>query len=176
MLEGNRVRLTSIKREYIDVFLEWINDPEIAQYLMFYRPITREMEEEWYNSRQKQENSIIFSILVNARTDDEKLIGNCGIELDWKNRVGNCGIVIGEKEYLDKGYGTEAMQLLIEYGFNTLNLNRIELIVYDFNVRAIKSYKKVGFREEGRRRQANYTNGEYHDIIIMGILKDEWVG
>ena len=66
------------------------------------------------------------------------------------------------------------MELLVEYGFNILNLNRIELEVYDFNIQAIKSYKKVGFLEEGQKRQATYINGEYHGVIIMSILKEEW--
>ena len=174
MLKSKGLKLTPIKKEYIDSFLKWFNDPEITQYLIFYRPLTREMEEDWYNTYQTQQNEIVFSILISEELNHEKLIGNCGIRIDWKNRVGNCGIIIGEKEYLSKGYGTEAMELLVEYGFNTLNLNRIELEVYDFNIQAIKSYKKVGFLEEGRKRQATYINGEYHGIIIMSILKEEW--
>ena len=88
--------------------------------------------------------------------------------------MGEVGIVIGEKDYQNKGYGTEAMELLIEYGFTTINLNRIELYTYDFNISALKSYKKVGFIEEGRKRQFIWANGGYHDAIIMGILAEEW--
>jgi len=66
------------------------------------------------------------------------------------------------------------MEMLVEYGFNTLNMNRIELTVYEFNIRAYKSYQKAGFIEEGRKRQARYHNGKYHDEIIMAILREEW--
>ncbi|MFX0042510.1 MAG: GNAT family N-acetyltransferase [Candidatus Hodarchaeota archaeon] len=177
MLKGKRVILAPPKREYIDTFLKWINDPDITQYLLSFKPITKEMEEEWFESLKDKENNFLFSILILQNDGTEKLIGNCGIhEIDWKNRVGECGIMIGEKSEHGKGYGTEAMELLVNYGFNTLNLNRLQLSVYDFNISAIKSYKKVGFIEEGRKRKAHFVNGDYHDLIIMGLLNEEWKG
>jgi RimJ/RimL family protein N-acetyltransferase len=66
------------------------------------------------------------------------------------------------------------MQLLIDYAFNTLNLHRLELSVYSFNVRAIKCYRKLGFKEEGRSREAFFGHGQYHDILQMGLLEGEW--
>ncbi len=174
MLKGDRVTLVPPKKEYIEQFQKWMTDPEITQYLSIFRPITRDMEEDWYNAINKRENDVFFSIIIYGENNEELLIGNCDISVDWKNRVGSCGIVIGEKNYHSKGYGTEAMKLLVNYGFNTLNLNRIELIAHSFNSRALKSYEKVGFRKEGTRRQAVYINGEYHDSIILAILKNEW--
>ena len=175
MLEGERIKLGPIKREYIEHYLKWFNNPEITQYLLMYLPMTRVMEEEWLENLKDQNNDVYFAILISKDIDTEKHIGNCGIHrIDWKNRVGCAGIVIGEKEYQGKGFGIEAMELLLRYGFNTLNLNRIELEVYDFNIRAIKSYEKLDFIEEGRKRQAVWINGRYHDQIIMAILKEEW--
>ena len=92
----------------------------------------------------------------------------------WKDRVGTCGIFIGDKNEQGKGYGTEAMKLLLGYGFNTLNLNRLDLKVNDFNSRAIKCYQNLGFVEEGRMREASFVNGKYHDQILMSILRKEW--
>ncbi|MFX0134487.1 MAG: GNAT family N-acetyltransferase [Candidatus Hodarchaeota archaeon] len=175
MLRGKNVKLGPIKREYIDSFLKWFNDPELTQYLARYLPMTRMEEEEWIENLKNRKDTVHFSIVIPNEDDQEKLIGNCGIHnIDWKNRVGQLGIAIGDKDYQNKGYGTEAMELLIEYGFYTLNLNRIELFTYDFNVRAIKSYKKVGFIEEGRKRQFIWINGKYHDAIVMGILAEDW--
>ena len=175
MLKGKRVKLGPIKREYIDSFLKWFNDPEITQYLVVYRPMTRMAEEEWMENLKNRENDILFGITILNKDSTEKLIGNCGIHrIDWKNRAAEMGIAIGEKEYQNMGYGTEAIELLLKYSFSQLNLNRIELSVYDYNVRAIKVYKKVGFLEEGRKRQFMWYNGVYHDAIIMGILADEW--
>lgn len=171
MLEGKNVILAPIKREYIDKFLIWLNDPEITQHLTIYRPLTREMEEDWYASLKDRESDIIFAILINQT----KLIGNCSImNIIWRERVGTCGIFIGDKNEQGKGYGTEAMKLLMSYGFNTLNLNRLDLKVNDFNSRAIKCYQKLGFVEEGRMREATFVNGKYHDQILMSILQNEW--
>ncbi|MHA1729731.1 MAG: GNAT family N-acetyltransferase [Promethearchaeota archaeon] len=138
------IKLQPIKKEYIPIYVKWFNDPEITQFLFIHRPITLEMEEEWYTNKPKRENEVIFAIILvnNVR---ERLIGNCGIEIDQKNRVGSIGIIIGEKDTWNKGYGTEALRLMIKYSFNTLNLFRIELEVYDFNTRAIICYKKVAF-------------------------------
>ncbi|MHA2006837.1 MAG: GNAT family N-acetyltransferase [Promethearchaeota archaeon] len=162
------------KKEYIEQYQKWMTDPEITRYLSIFRPITREMEEDWYNQLQKRANDFLFSILRTDNGLNDELIGNCDITVDWKNRVGTCGIVIGEKKYHGKGYGTEAMGLLVKYGFSTLNLNRIELQAHSFNERALKSYEKVGFKKEGTRRDAIYINGEYYDSIMLGILKEEW--
>ncbi len=176
MLRGKRIKLGPIKREYIDSFLKWFNDPEITQYLIIYRPMTRMAEEEWMETLKEREDTIHFSIVIPNEDGSEILIGNCGIhKIDWKNRVGELGIVIGEKEYQNEGFGTEAIEILLEYSFNTVNLNRIELLVYDYNVRAMKAYKKVGFIEEGRKRQFMWYKGAYHDAIMMGILAEEWV-
>jgi RimJ/RimL family protein N-acetyltransferase len=175
MLEGKRVKLGPIKREYIDSFLRWFNDPEITQYLMAYLPMTRMAEEAWMENLKDRDDTIRFSIVIPQEDGSEKLIGNCGIHnINWKNRVAEVGIVIGEKEYQNKGFGTEAMELLLEYAFNTVNLHRIELFTYEYNPRAIKSYIKVGFVEEGRRRQFMYFKGKYYDAIMMGILAEEW--
>ncbi|MCJ7648924.1 MAG: GNAT family N-acetyltransferase [Candidatus Lokiarchaeota archaeon] len=140
-----------------------------------YKPLTRDFEADWFDAIKHQEDSVYFSILLLDEEDPEKIIGNCAIQrINAKNRACSCGITIGEKEYQSKGYGPEAMEMLVEYGFNTLNMNRIELVVYEFNIRAYKSYQKVGFIEEGRKRQARYHNGKYYDEVIMAILREDW--
>ncbi|MFX0074813.1 MAG: GNAT family N-acetyltransferase, partial [Candidatus Hermodarchaeota archaeon] len=172
MIKGSRIKFAPLDRKHIDLFLKWFNDPEITQYLIMYKPITRDWEEEWFDVLKHKEDSVYFSILL---LDSEKVIGNCAIhDINSKNRKCSCGITIGEKEYHSKGYGTEAMKMLVKYAFDTLNMNRIELTVYDFNIRAYKSYQKAGFIEEGRKRQARYHNGKYYDEIIMGILREDW--
>ncbi|MFX1374600.1 MAG: GNAT family N-acetyltransferase [Promethearchaeota archaeon] len=176
MIKGERITLGPVKREYIESYLKWLNDPELTQYLSIYLPLTRMMEEDWIENLKNRNDTIVFSILVNDKDESEKHIGNCGLHnIDWKNRFAEVGIMIGEKEFQNKGYGTEAMELLVEYGFQQVNLNRIQLHVYDFNIRAINSYRKIGFIEEGRMRQAQFKNGKYHDMILMSILHEEWL-
>ncbi|MFX1589162.1 MAG: GNAT family N-acetyltransferase [Promethearchaeota archaeon] len=175
MLKGEHVSLKPLEKKHIDQFLKWFNDPEITQYLLMYRPLTRMEEEDWFNDLKNRESDVYFSIVIENKDGSEKLIGNCAIRgINNKDRVGNFGIVIGEKEFQGKGYGTEAMKLLVDYGFNTLNLNRAELSTFTFNIRAHKSYLKVGFIEEGRKRQAVFKNGEYYDEIMFSILRSEW--
>ena len=176
MLRGERIQLGPVKREYIESYLKWLNDPELTQYLSIFLPLTRMKEEDWVENLKNRNDTIVFGILTSDENGVEKLIGNCGLhEIDWKNRVAEVGIMIGEKELHGKGYGTEAMELILEYGFQTVNLNRIQLHVYDFNIRAIKSYTKIGFIEEGRLRQAQFKNGKYYDMILMSMLHEEWV-
>ena len=176
MLKGERITLGPVKREYIDAYLKWFNDPEIIQYLSMFRPMTRMWEEDWIENLKNRDDTIAFAILIPDEKVGENLIGNCGIHaIDWKNRVGEVGITIGEKDYQGKGYGTEAMDVLLDYAFKSVNLNRLQLRVYKFNSRAISSYNKIGFIEEGRMRKAIFINGEYHDIIFMSILQEEWL-
>ena len=113
-----------------------------------------------------------FSI-VNLK--DDVLLGNCDLRnIDYIHRKAEVGIVIGEESNRSKGYGTDALKLLLDYGFNYLNLNNIMLNVRSFNKRVIACYKKVGFKECGRRRKCFFLNGKYYDNIQMDILADEF--
>ncbi|MHA1355432.1 MAG: GNAT family N-acetyltransferase, partial [Candidatus Heimdallarchaeota archaeon] len=93
------------------------------------------------------------------------------------NIVKTCelGIAIHAEKNWGKGYGTDTMRVLLKFGFDYLNMNRIELRVFEFNERGIKTYEKVGFTQVGRKRQGHYKNGSYYDVILMDILKEEWV-
>lgn len=175
MIKGKRIKFAPLDRKHIDVFLKWFNDPEITQYLLMYKPITRDWEEAWFDALKQKEDSVFFSIVLLNQGNPEKIIGNCAIQdINSRTRACSCGITIGEKEYHGKGYGTEAMEMLVQYVFKTLNMNRLELTVYEYNIRAYKTYQKVGFIEEGRKRQARYHNGKYYDEIIMAILREDW--
>jgi len=98
------------------------------------------------------------------------------INLDHINRTAEVGIFIGEKSCWNKGYGEEAMRLLLDYAFNILNLESIMLNVYAFNTRAIRCYRKIGFKEIGRRRRARRIQGTSYDIIYMDLLAEEFSG
>ena len=113
---------------------------------------------------------------IDARDGESwKLIGNCSVfNIEWTNRSAELGIVIGEKSVWNQGYGTETMKLLLQHGFETLNLNRIYLRVYSTNPRAIRSYEKAGFVLEGTLREAVYRHGNYANVHIMSVLRSEW--
>lgn len=175
MLDGPRVRLVPVQREHLPAFVRWLTSPEITRFLNWYRPINVEGQEKWFSQVTDDVNNPHFSIVVKQEDGrDGVLVGNCAIRTAWKDRVGNVGIVIGDPRCWGKGFGTEALDLLVRYGFDTMNLHRMELETFAFNERARASYRKVGFVEEGRKRQAHFIEGGYHDIVVMGLLEDEW--
>ena len=121
---------------------------------------------------EKESTKEFMFAIINKETD--QLLGNIGLHhLDYKNGNASLGIFLGDEENLGKGYGSEAIKLLISFTFNDLRLHNIMLTVYDFNERAIKAYRKCGFKEFGRRHEARFFNGKYHDIIYMEIINDK---
>lgn len=175
MIYGERIRFRSPEREDLPTFTRWINDPEVRAGLNLYLPMSLAAEEDWFENmlkRSPDEQPLGIEIQDGK---DWKIIGNCGFfNIEAINRSVEVGIMIGEKSEWNKGYGTEAMQLLLKHGFETLNLNRIFLRVYATNPRAIRAYEKSGFVVEGHQREAQYLDGKYVDAIMMSVLRLEW--
>ncbi len=122
---------------------------------------------------KREKKAFVFAI---ERNSDKKLLGTISLHnCNWIDRSASLGIAIHDPENRGKGYGQEAIKLLLDFAFKTLNLNRVELETLDFNEIAQKCFRKVGFREVGRKRKAKFINGKYRDTIVMDILKDEWV-
>jgi RimJ/RimL family protein N-acetyltransferase len=153
----------------------WLNDPEVLAGLSLYLPLSMGEEEQWFQDMLKAPGSE-HPLVIETREGDEWVpVGTCGFhQIEWKNRSGELGIFIGEKRCWNKGYGTEVMKLLLQHGFNTLNLHRIFLRVFSNNPRAVRSYEKAGFVHEGCMRQAEYRDGQYVDVLLMSVLRPEW--
>ena len=176
MIYGERIRLRATERNDVKTFYNWVNDPEVTRYLSMYLPLSTVDEETWFNSMsQRPQSEKTLSIEIRNESG-WKMIGNCGVfDIDTVTRSGELGIMLGEKDEWNKGYGTEAMMLLVQHCFNTLNFNRVHLRVYAENLRAKRSYEKAGFVEEGRMREAVYKHGKYDDVIVMSVLRSEWI-
>lgn len=174
-VDGERVCLREFRREDLEVIHSWTNDPEILRFLSWgIFPQTRKETERFVETQMSGEDPLNRSLVVALR-DGEACIGTGGLHhIEWRNRCGELGIVIGKRDCLGKGYGSEAVELLLRFGFDTLNLHRIYLQVFDFNERALRTYRKCGFREEGRLREAFFRDGAYHDILVMGMLEAEF--
>ncbi len=129
---------------------------------------------EWIEKRMEEQESSEFEFAIRTLQDDI-LIGFVGLFVDaWNHAEGWVGIGLGDRAYWNNGYGTEAMQLILHYGFTELNLHRVSLNVFDYNPRAIRSYEKAGFILEGRLREEVVRQGKRWDTLVMGILRKEW--
>ena len=172
-LIGERIYLSPRNNEDIEKFTEWLNDFEITDYIGRSAYIVTLEGEKQYLEENLNKNYNFFIITLN----EDKLIGTVGLEhYDAINRTATLGIFIGDKDYRNEGYGTEAIKMVLDYGFNYLNLNNIKLDLMSFNERALKCYTKCGFKEYGRRRNCKYINGKYYDSIEMDILANEFKG
>jgi len=171
-VEGERIYLSPMCMEDAEKYTKWMNDLKVTDGINNSRNVINlESEKKWIEENSKYGN-YNFSIV---KKDNDELIGNCSFhDLDkiWGNAT--VGIFIGEEENRCKGYGTEALKLLISYGFDYLNLNNIMLSVYSFNETAINCYKKVGFKEIGKRRNSVMIKNKRYDIIYMDIIREEY--
>ncbi|MFW6120546.1 MAG: GNAT family N-acetyltransferase [Petrotogales bacterium] len=173
MFEGKLVRLRAYRKEDMDEAYNLVNDLEVRGFLNpgIPYPLKREEEDKFYENLSSSKDTYSFAI---ERIEDKRYIGGCGVnEVNWKNSNCCVGIFLG-KPYWSYGYGTEAMQILVDFIFKEMNIHKIFLCVYSFNERAIKSYEKLGFKVEGRLREHIFRFGKYHDEIIMGILRSEY--
>lgn len=172
-LVGDRIYLSPRNSEDVEIFTEWLNDFETTDYLgRSGYLVTLEGEKKYLDENFSPEATFVIVTL-----DNNKMIGTVSLEnINNINRTATLGIFIGDKDYRSQGYGTEAIKLILEYGFKYLNLHNIKLDLMAFNERALKCYQKCGFKEYGRRRKCKYINGKYYDSISMDILAEEFEG
>jgi RimJ/RimL family protein N-acetyltransferase len=176
MLHGERVRLRPIERDDLPRFVAWFADPEVRAHLALFLPLSRAQEERWYESTlaQPQEEQ---PFAIDARLDEARWqhVGAAGLQnLQWRNRGTEIGLVVGDRSFWGKGLGTEATALLVRFAFDTLNLHRVALRVYEDNAPARRVYEKVGFVLEGRQRDGDFREGRYRDVLLYSILRPEW--
>ena len=177
LFRGELVRLTAEEPQTLAAaFSRWNRDSEYTRLLDF-DPIHMWSEKKMKERLEKDLDAdppkeYFFQVRELA---EDKLIGFVGLFPIWAHGNAWVGIGLGERDYWGKGCGTDAMRLALRFAFMELNLHRVTLDVFEYNPRAIRSYEKAGFREEGRRRQFILRNGRRWDEIEMGILREEWL-
>ena len=172
ILKGQKVILRTVRLEDAPRFVRWFNDPTVTKFLLM-RCMKLNEEVKWIKDRLKNPpaNKLHFCI----DTIDGEHIGACGLDdIHERNSRAEIGIMIGNKKFWNKGYGTDAMKVLIDYTFKKLKLHRLGLNVYDYNDRAIRVYENLGFKLEGKVREANFYNKKFRDFYYMGLLDREW--
>ena len=149
----------------------WINDPEVHKTLEFRTPMSLKQERDWLEKACC--NSFKELTLAICIADDHRHIGVVSL-LDSQptHRKATFGILVGETELHDRGFGTEATRLICQYGFEEMNLHKINLTVRADNLRGIHVYEKVGFVKEGLLKDEIYRQGMYQDMLTMGLFRD----
>jgi RimJ/RimL family protein N-acetyltransferase len=177
LLTGQLVRLAAMNAEAdAEAFARWDVDSEYMRQLDSgpHLPNRAKKVREGIEKEQSEDpNTIGFSVRALA---DDQLIGFVAFDgINWQHGETFVAIGIGDPAYRGNGYGTDAMRVMLRYGFMELNLNRIQLDAFSYNERAIKSYLKAGFVEEGRQRGMLLRNGRRWDFVYMSVLRDEWL-
>jgi len=170
-LQGELIRLRAREETDVDDFHRWMNDWETLKYLGGRYPRSKAFERKWLAAGDPGFGNAQFIIETLA---ERRAIGWLGLhQAAPENRVASLGIAIGERDYLEGGYGTDAMRTACRFGFEMMNLHRIELDVYDWNPRAMRVYEKVGFQYEGTIRDGIFKAGRWNDLVCMGLLRGE---
>jgi|SRR5665648_7252 len=176
ILEGNLVRLIPFLAERDSNFFAISNrNSEYQRLAMADRAqqYSKDNIKKWFEKEELSENEVFFMIQTLC---NDRIIGNINLEgLKNSNKNAFVGISIGDPLDWGKGFGTDAMSIILKYGFDILNLHRISLNVFEYNPRAIRSYEKVGFKHEGIQRKWVNRDGKRWDLIWMGILKRDWI-
>lgn len=169
-----RVILAPLTKADGPALFKWINDRDLVLYNAGYRPVHEPTHREWLAGLAGRRDLVAFAIRL-KRTG--RLIGVCQLTaIHAVNRSADLQIRIGEASARDRGYGSEAVQLLLEFGFRDLNLHRIALQVFATNTRAIRTYERAGFRHEGTLRDAVFLDGRFVDVKVMAVVAGEPVG
>jgi RimJ/RimL family protein N-acetyltransferase len=171
-LIGPTVYLRPPEKTDAPIITPWYNDQDVLRFMGTIRPTSVASEEAFIAALNANPMEPTFGIVVR---ETDRLIGVAGLSrTDVRHRHAMFGIGIGDKSAWGKGYGTEATRLIVAYAFETLNLNRVWLMVFEYNQRGVRAYEKAGFRVEGRLRQDCFREGRYWDTIYMAILREEW--
>ncbi len=175
MLRGQKTLLRAITRDDLERLWEFNNDVEVELAGGGDPPIPQSLSRlyaEYDNNVAKGgRDGASFAIVA-----DEKCIGQCAL-FNFSETAHTCelGITIGDKAYWGRGYGRDAIQCLLDYAFRLRNIRRVHLSVNGNNPRAIQAYRSCGFIEEGCLRAHVWNDGQYIDLVIMGVLKEEWI-
>lgn len=176
-IEGERLYLSPINIGDAVLYTKWLNDPAVSLTVGNYNKLISLEAERGFLDRMTAAGYNFAMVLKGENTPEGEdiLLGNISLmDIDQVSRKATVGLFIGEAAHRGKGYGAEALRLILEYGFRTLNLHNIMLLCHSDNAPGIACYKKVGFREFGRRRDATFKSGKYVDVVYMEILDSEF--
>ena len=167
LITGPKTILKLIEMKQLDQLYRWINDRELRRLSSFYDPITKENHKKWLSAMIASKHNRVFGVF----TKNKQLIGTTGLyDIHWINKNSELRIRIGDRKFLGKGYGTEAVHLILDFAFNDLGLHRVWLTVFNDNLPAIAVYKKCGFKIEGHLKDGGFIDGKWVNLILMAKI------
>lgn len=174
LFQGPRVRLTAARAGDAAIVARWHEDAWFLRLMdaRTARPQSEQQIQAWIDETEKSNHDFLLAVRL---VETDELIG--WIELNgilWNNGTTMLGIAVGDPARWDQGYGREAMELTLRYAFDELNLHRVGLTVFSYNLRAIALYEKLGFTYEGAQREFLHRGGQRHDMLTYGLLRREW--
>jgi RimJ/RimL family protein N-acetyltransferase len=178
ILRGKNVHFTAQDMDQAaQPYFDWVQDAEYNRLVEDVPPVPLSLKGMKESNEQgwpeDDPSNVMFLIRTN---EDDRIIGFANLDyISWHNGDSYMGIGIGDKSYWSKGFGREAMDILLRYAFTEMNLHRLSLTVYEYNERAIRMYEKVGFKIEGLNRDYHYREGRRWDLVNMGILREDWL-
>jgi len=174
-MDGKLVRLRGYERSDLEAVMKWLHDEEVTQFIGGAVFPASTLEEGKFIETAAAGTDVANKVFVIETLSERKYIGSIGLHnINWLCRHAELGMVIGDKDYWGRGYGTDAVRVLLRLAFDKVGLHRIHLHVFDFNQRAISCYEKCGFRREGVLREYFFKNGRYRDTLVMSILAGEY--
>jgi RimJ/RimL family protein N-acetyltransferase len=172
---GNKIYLRGLeKADLKGAYFDWLNDREVTKFMESGRfPNTREAMKKYYHDTRLSGNDVMFAIID---TETDKHVGNIRLgPINWIARVAPFGIMIGDKEFWGRGYGTEAIKLVLDYAFNRLNLHKVTAGIVAIHKASIKAFEKAGLEIEGRVKSQFCLDGKYYDSLYLGITEEDFL-
>lgn len=174
MIMGEKTGLRPVEETDLELLARWRNDPQIRR--MFFTPLLFSLasQRQWYEELVTSSTRMQF---MAVRLSDGKTIGTAGFDnIDCRHQNAEMGSLVVDPAERRLNYGIDFGKTLIRYGFQELNLHRIYGRVFAFNDPILAAAEKAGFRVEGIARQAAFAAGEFHDVVLVAVLRDEWQG
>jgi len=175
VIRSRRIFLRPAERGDLATFVRWFADGQTTRYLTIRAPFSLAMEEKWFDGMVERQGTTDYHFVI-CLVSDGRPIGTAGLHrLNGDNGNAQFGIVVGEKGEWNRGYGTETLEAIADFGFGALRLERIDLEVYEPNHAARRAYEKAGFTLEGTLREAHFLEGRQVNVHVMSQLRDEWL-
>jgi RimJ/RimL family protein N-acetyltransferase len=166
-----KLYLRKIIKSDLTLLREWRNSKQFFEFSGQFKLLNMEDQKKWFQQLSKENPDKIMFAIINK---NKKIIGTCGLtNIDYKNRSANTAIMIGDATIHGKGYGTESLRMLVEYGFKKMNLHRIEAEIFEFNTVSIKLFEKLNFKYEATLKESLWRHGRWWNTHVYAIFANE---